>query len=188
MDDRIEVGLPDKLEINRRGSEIEIVRTWFGSQVLFITAFAVFWDGFLFSWYSMLGEFKGGMDSMFFYFPLIHVAVGVGITYYALCGWLNRTRITVGRGKVSVRHGPLPWFGNREMDSSAIKQLYAKEMISTSRNGTTVSYDLNALTRDGRSIKFVGGLENSDQALYIEQEIEKFLGVKDGPVKGEYSP
>jgi hypothetical protein len=115
------------------------------------------------------------------------VAVGVGITYYVLCGWLNRTRITVGRGKVSVRHGPLPWFGNLEMDSSALKQLYVKEVISNSRNGTTVRYDLNALTREGRSIKFAGGMETSDQALYIEQEIEKFLGIKDGPVKGEYS-
>jgi len=186
MNDRIEVGLPDKLEINRRGSEIEIVRTWYGAHVLFMTAFVVFWDGFLYVWYSQLGEFPGGMGSLMFYFPMIHVAVGAGITYYVLCGWLNRTRITVGRGKVAVRHGPLPWFGNLEMDSSAIKQLYAKEMISSSRNGTTVHYDLNALTRDGRSITFVGGMENSDQALCIEQEIEKFLGIKDGVVKGEF--
>jgi hypothetical protein len=186
MDDRIEVGLPDKLEINRRGSEIEIVRTWFGPQVLFMTVFAVFWDGFLYFWYSKLGELKGGMDSMAFYFPMIHVAVGAGITYYVLCGWLNRTRITVGRSKVSVRHGPLPWFGNLEMDATAIKQLFAKEIISSSRSGNTVRYDLNALTRDGRNIKFISGIENSDQALYIEQEIEKFLGIKDGLVKGEY--
>lgn len=184
MENRIEVGLPDKLALNRRGSEIEIVRTWFGSQVLFMTFFAVFWDGFLYFWYAKLGD---SPDPMMRYFPMIHVAVGIGITYYVLCGWFNRTCITVGRGKVSVRHGPLPWFGNLEMEASALKQLYAKERITSSRNGTTVRYDLNALTSDGRSIKFVGGMENSDQAVYIEQEIEKFLGIKDGQVKGEYA-
>lgn len=187
MDNRVDVGLPDRLQINRRGSEIELVRSWFGPQVVFMTVFAVFWDGFLYSWYSSLGDFKGGMDSIFFYLPLIHVAVGAGITYYALCGWLNRTRITVGCGKVSVRHGPLPWVGNLEMDSSAIKQLYAKQVVSSTRNGTSVRYDVVALTRDGRSIDFAGGMESSEQALYIEQEVEKFLGIKDQPVKGEYA-
>jgi hypothetical protein len=31
----------------------------------------------------------------------------------------------------------------------------------------------------------VSGLESSEQALFIEQEIEKHLNIKDTPVKGE---
>ena len=186
MNERIEIGLPDKLQIRRRGSEIEIVRSWFGPKTVFVTVFAVFWIGFLYFWYAKLGEARGEVSAVMTYFPLIHVAVGVGIAYYALCGWLNRTRITVGRGKLSLRHGPLPWIGNLELDAQAIRQVYVRQVFSTANHSTSVRYDINVLTRDGRAVKFAGGIENSEQALYIEQEVEKFLGIKDQPVKGGF--
>jgi hypothetical protein len=95
---KIEIGLPDKLEPYHRGSYIEIVRKWFGYRIIFMTVFAIFWDGFLFMWYSKVGE---GADPMAFYFPLIHVAVGIGLTYAVVAGWLNRTYILVGQGKIA---------------------------------------------------------------------------------------
>jgi Tfp pilus assembly PilM family ATPase len=65
-----------------------------------------------------------------------------------------------------------------------LKQLYAKEKVSSSRNGTSITYEVH-VTRSGRNIKLVSGLESSEQAVYIEQEIEKYLNIKDIPVKGE---
>lgn len=182
MEKKIELGLPDKLEIFHRGSSMEIVRKWFGWQIVFMTVFAMFWDGFLFIWYSKVGDSE---EPMAMYFPLLHIAAGIGLTYYVVAGWLNRTYIRVSCGKIAVRHGPIPWVGNKELEVSNLKQLYAKEELSRSGRGTTATYEVHAITHNGRNIKLVSGLETSEQALYIEQEIEKCLGIEDIPVKGE---
>ena len=178
----MDIGLPEKIRFLDHVSHIEIVRTWFGMQTLFLTAFAVFWDGFLFFWYSNIPE-DGPL--MVVLFPLLHVAVGVGVSYYALTGWFNRTHIYVGQGRLGVRHGPLPWPGNKEIDAHDVKQLYAKEKISRSRNSTTVTYELRAVTKSGRNVKLVGGLESQEQAIFIEQKIERYLRIEDAPVPGE---
>lgn len=182
MAKKIKIGLPDKLELFHRGSYIEIVRKWFGWQIVLMTVFAMFWDGFLFIWYSKVGE---SGEAMAIYFPLMHVAVGIGLTYYVVAGWFNRTHIFVSHGKIAVHHRPILWWGNKELESSNLKQLYVKEKISQSRNSTSVTYEVHAITHNGRNIKLVTGLETSEQALYIEQEIEKYLGIEDIPVKGE---
>ena len=180
MAEKIELGLPDSLELIRHDSYIEIVRKWFGAQFAFLTAFAIFWDGFLFFWYSK--AFASG-NLITLLFPLLHVAVGIGLTYYVVAGWFNRTHIYVSHGKMAVRHGPIPWFGNKELDTSSFKQLYTKEKISRNRN-RTVTYETHVITRDSKDLKLVGGLDTSEQALYIEQAIETYLGIEDMPVKG----
>ena len=182
MAEKIDIGLPDKLGLFHHGSHIEIIRKWFGFQIVFATFFAIIWDGFIYNWYSMIGE---NTDPMAIYFPLLHVAAGIGITYYAIAGWFNQTRITVGRGKLIVRHEPLPWLGNTEIDTLNLKQLHTKEHITRGKNGTYVTYEVHATTHNGKNTKLVSGLDTSEQALYIEQEIEKYLGIKDIPVKGE---
>src|SRR5688500_15846187 len=102
MAKRMDLGVPDKLELRDRVSGIEMVRRWFGWRTLLVTAMAVFWNGFLFSWFSMATAFGGlfasfnnPVMSLFTLIPLIHVGVGVGLAYTALTGWINRTRISV---------------------------------------------------------------------------------------------
>jgi hypothetical protein len=120
------------------------------------------------------------------YFPLIHVAVGLTISYYVIAGWVNRTRVLVGSGRLTVRHSPLPWSGNTEIDASSLKQLYTQERVTHSRRGPSYStFEVRAVTQNGRNTKLVGGLETSEQALSIEQEVEKRLGITDVPVAGE---
>ncbi len=41
------------------------------------------------------------------------------------------------------------------------------------------------VTRDGRQGKLLSDLESSEEALYLEQVIERALGIKDQPVRGE---
>jgi len=182
VSERMDLGLPDKLELHHGGSGIEIVRKWLGWQTLVLTAFAVFWCGFLFFWYSIALPMG---DTFMTLFPLIHVAVGIGLAYRALAGWVNTTRIAVDQGRLSVRHGPLPWLGNKDLDGSNLKQLYSKEKISQGRNSTTITYEVHALTANGRNEKLVSGLDSSEQALYIEQEIERYFRIEDTPVRGQ---
>ena len=188
MPERMGLGLPDKLELRDQGTGIEIVRKWFSWKVIFTTVFVVIWFGFLSMWFPMafaFGNAFGGGLSLVTLIPLIHVAVGVGLAYTALTGWVNRTRITVDQGRISIRHGPLPWLGNKDLDGTTLKQLYSKEKISRGRNSTSVTYEVHALTTSGRNEKLLSGLETSEQALYIEQEIERYFRIEDAPVRGQ---
>lgn len=178
----IDIGLPEKIQYIDHLSHIEIVRKWFGVQILFLTAFAIFWDGFLYNWYSSIPE-DGPLIVVLI--PLLHVGVGVGLTYYVIAGWFNRTHIYVGRGRIGIRHGPIPWLGNKEIAAGDVKQLYAKEKFSRGRNSDHATYEVRAVTKSGRNIQVVGGLASQEQAIFIEQRIEKYLRIEDAAVPGE---
>jgi len=79
----------------------------------------------------------------------------------------------------------LPWPGNKSVASYEVKQLFSKEKINHGKNGTHYSYTVQAKMADGRSETLVRGLTEAEQALYIEQQLEQFLGIKDEAVPGE---
>jgi hypothetical protein len=185
----MEIGVPEKIDINKNFQHLRIVRKWFGLKFIFFTLFVLVWDAFLINWYVMAfsSTFRGAFDYMIFLFPLLHVSFGVGMTYYVLAGYLNKTIIDVDFNSLTIRHGPLPFWGNKRISSKMIIQLFCKNDFSIwnrnmwNRNDITV----HAITSEQRNIKLLSGLDNSDQALFIEQEIEKFLNIEDRPVKGE---
>jgi hypothetical protein len=47
--------------------------------------------------------------------------------YYAITGYVNKTTVNVDYGQLTVRHGPLPWWGDRQIEPTHIVQLYSKE-------------------------------------------------------------
>ena len=182
----IDIGLPEKIQFFDHRSYIEIVQTWFGWEILILAAFAIFWDGFLFFWYNNLPQ---EVPLIAVLFPLLHVGVGVCLTYYVLAGWFNRTHIFANNQQIGVRHRPLPWFGNKDIEASDLTQLYAKEKISTSYSmygsATSTTYEVRAVTKSGRNIKLVGDLATQEQAIFIEQQIKKYLSIEDVSVPGE---
>ena len=66
-----------------------------------------------------------------------------------------------------------------------ITQLYTQERVNSSDSGTRYSYEVYLITTDGKKQKLVGGLREPQQGLYIEQAIERYLGIEDRPVAGE---
>jgi hypothetical protein len=182
-DRRPEVPLPEKFNVERVGSTMSVQWRWFGLKYVMTAFFCVAWDGFLLFWYGM--AIKTG-NAMMILFPIAHVAVGVSLTYWTLAGFLNRTRIEATQVRLRIKHFPLPWFGNRELETNAIEQLFTKEKISRNNNGQTVSYEVHAILRpNGRRQKLLAGLDDVGQALWIEQSLESHLGIADEPVAGE---
>jgi hypothetical protein len=165
------------------GSSLTIVHRWFSPKYIGLVVFCVFWDGFLVFWYSM--AFTTGAPLVMVLFPLIHLAVGVFLTYATAAGFVNRTRIQVEPDSLTIRHGPMPWPGNRTISSIDIEQLFTKEKVSHGKHGTTITYELHAAVREGGKVKLVSGLDDPDQVLYMEQEIEARLKIQDRPVAGE---
>jgi len=181
---RPEVPLPEKFEVSSRPSELVVQWRWFGAQYIGLALFCVAWDAFLVFWYSTALR-TGQAFSIMTIFPIAHVGVGVGLSYTTLAGFLNRTWIRADRTGLAIRHGPVPWKGNRDLSRAELKQLYSSSKLRQTKNTSTWVYQLNAVTRDGKATPLLSNLESPEQALYLEQQLEKRLEIVDVPVAGE---
>ena len=186
--------MPERLVREPLPNGVRFTYRWFGPQFAFLVFFCVAWNAFLYFWYAKaiagvdwaqgLGALEGHRLMMIL-FPIAHVAVGVGLTYYTLCGFVNRTIVEVAGRVITISHGPLPWRGNRTIPGSDVQQLYREEITRRTKNGTSTSYQLSAVQKDNRKLKLLSGLGGADLALFLEQEIERALGIRDQAVTGE---
>jgi hypothetical protein len=177
------VEMPRGYKLENAGADLVITRRWLSWKYLALLGFCVFWDGFLIVWYFI--AFTKGGPLVMKLFPVIHVGVGVFLTYTTLAGFLNSTKITVNTAEIGVSHYPLPWPGNRVVQRTEIEQLFCEEKLNRSRNGASYAYNLSAVLAGGRRLKLVAGLDTPENALFLEQKIEGFLGIADRPVAGE---
>ncbi len=168
---------PKGLEILHRDSFIEINRKWLAlcDWILAAVAIYLFFDCFA-NWDERLAENEWIRVS-------VELVIGIGFAYSALVGLFNRTSITVGAGKLVIRHGPIPWSGNTELAIADIKQFYSKRNSPRGRRGP-VSFEVRVITRSGKDIRLLRRLDSQEQALSAEQAIEQHLGIKDAYVAG----
>jgi hypothetical protein len=174
---------PQNVNIELDFDALNITYRWWSAKYFFLLLFCIAWDSFLVFWYGMASH---GASWIMIVFPIGHVAVGIGLTYYTIAGFVNRTVITVNLQWLTVTHGPLPWFGNKRIDRNQVIQLYAEEERSqSSRGNTSFSYQLNTILRDNTKLKLLAGLPSADVALFVEQSVEEYLHIEDRPVIGE---
>jgi len=180
--EREEVPMPKGIRVFRRGNALRIVRRWLGPKFFLLAFFCLVWNG------MMVGLFAFAIIKGQWFLALIgsvHGLVGLGIAYATLAGFLNSTTVTVMDSLLQIIHGPIRVPGNKEFKADLLQQLYTKEHVSHSKNGTSISYELRAQLSDGRDEKLIGGLEKQEQALFMEQEVEKFLGIEDRAIRDE---
>lgn len=99
--------------------------------------------------------------------------------YNVTAMFVNSTSIRANARGVEVRHGPLPsLFGkSRSVPRERLKQLFA----TTHGNLFAVAAHLT----DGSTLVLVAPLVSAEQALFVEQQLEKELGLVDFAVAGE---
>jgi hypothetical protein len=124
------------------------------------------------------------MPMMALLFPLLHVAVGVGLTYFVIASFLNTTDIIISPMQIQVRIQPMKWPGEGIYEIAYIQQLYTYEKVRRTKNGTSITYEVRFIGRHNEEKTLIKGLESKEQGLYIEKEIEKIIGVQDQPVAG----
>ncbi|WP_020534570.1 hypothetical protein [Lewinella cohaerens] len=173
-----------RLEISRTNFELAISYRWRNPIAYFLIFFCLFWDGFLVMWYGIGLSTGGEMPAMFFLFPLIHVAVGVGLTYYTICLFVNKTLIRADQRTLSVKHTPLPWpRGNKEIKVRDLQQLFVREKTGNKGHKYHV---LSAQLMDGKSVTLLPNVSSTpEELLHLERSIEDYLGIPDQPVIGE---
>ena len=200
-------GAPDGLAVQVEDEVLSIRRRWWSwsAQNLFLAFWVFGWDTFLVGWYAAaLGGGMaaaaggGGVGATFsllpILFPILHVAVGVFMTYRLACLVLNKTIVTVDDDHLSVRHGPLPAGDVEPLPVSGIEQVYVTE-VQPGKGKKTSKWSVqpangrfNVVVRMGprQNRVILQGLETGEQAVFIERRIEAFLGIANAEVKGEW--
>jgi hypothetical protein len=174
----------NRFRVEEFGGVLRIHYRWFTPVYIFLAFFCVAWDGFLIFWYSIaLGTRAPWIMAVF---PIVHVAVGLGLTYATLAGFLNSTTVEVGQGSISIRHFPLPWKGNRTLASDQVVQLHCEQKRSQSKNGVSITYDLFATMAGGEKLKLLGGFTDPAEPKQLEIQIERHLRIPNRSVVGEY--
>jgi hypothetical protein len=182
--DGVHIELPRGFEVRRGMNELLIDVKWRNTRggKGFFTLFAIVWNLFLIPFVTMAIS-TGELQILLFL--SLHLIVGISFLIYTLGLWLNTTLITVSRKGIDVRHQPIPIPFNpkRQLTASDIQQLYVEEYVPSKTNGRPdITYAVRYKTQQGEDERLVKGFRNANHALYIEQEVEKFLGIKDKPV------
>jgi hypothetical protein len=179
--------VPERLEVEETPREIMIKYRWFQPVAYFLVFFCLLWDGFLVFFYSTMFA-DNDTPTFAVLFPLLHVAVGIGLTWYTLALFVNKTHILITKHELSIQHKPLPMFffkKNVRLDRAEVQQVYIKEVESRGKNRVSYSYDLLYLDKDSRSKKILNE-SDSEIAMYIRRKIEKYFGIEPKPIEGEF--
>jgi hypothetical protein len=152
---------------------VTVRSVWLTWKIAPLALFAVIWDSFLFFWYSQALS-KPNAPLMMILFPIGHVAVGLGITYYLLASLVNKTDVIVSSSGVTVVTGPAPWIGNKVVKADDITQVLVRERAGN-RNSRT--YAVMYADRNRKEKNLVRSLAESDQAEFIALVIRRTLNL-----------
>jgi len=179
----IQVPIPEHIAMQQLPEGLLLTYRWFAPTFVGVALFTIVWFSFLIFWYSLAAGQDAPLWMMLY--PALHVLIGVGFAYVALAGIFNTTYILAGKGMLTIRHAPFPWFGSRVLRAAEIAQLYSRERVIRTRNGAMLKYQLNAITSNDKTFELLSNLVTPAQVRFLEQTIEKYLGIKVVPVEGE---
>ena len=95
-----------------------------------------------------------------------------------LAMWINKSKLTVSRGKLELKVSPfpLPWARSRRLQMSEISSFYVKDTLARADFwGTKSEYHIHAHLKTGNNIKLLKGLESVWQAQWLENRLNSFL-------------
>ncbi|AKF04113.1 hypothetical protein [Sandaracinus amylolyticus] len=154
---------------------LRVTRRWFSGLGIFFLVFSTIWNTILVLWYA--ASIASGAPWIMLAFPLLHVAVGLTLTYWSIAMLVNRTVVRVDDRTLAVEHGPLWWPGERTIDVARITQL----LVRSRRAGRNGMHYALAAEVDGTVIDLLSRVPTKAEALYLEQTIEDHLSIIDDP-------
>jgi hypothetical protein len=183
------VSVPAKITIRKNPHHLQITRRWFDIKYVIFTpviiAYDVFWFPYSFNWFIRASS-APKFDFSIILFPLISDLLLIAANYALIVGFLNTTTISATPNVISIKHGPLPLWRNKRFASKDILQLYCKKENHWNKLYLATMFSVEAIMNDKSNITLLYNLDIAEQALFIEQEVEKFLNIEDKPVKGEF--
>ena len=172
---RREIARPSHFSVRDRGSSLRIRFRWIWRIFPKAASLCFLWTSFLVCWYW--GALRTP-EPRIMWFAIVwsvpFVAVGLLLVYATLAGLLNRTVIKAGSEFIIVRHGPVPWWGNRRRRIAELERLYCEKDTDPETEGWTHVYGVYALTKEAGKVDLITDLDSAE-ALFIKQELERWL-------------
>jgi hypothetical protein len=168
--------IPEGLDLITSPRGIVIRKVWRSWKLIPMALFAVAWDSFLFFWYTQAFS-TPNPPLMMVIFPIGHVAVGVGLTYYIVAAFVNSTDVTISSSGVQVKTGPAPWIGNKEVRVEDIRDILVRERAA---NRGARTYNVMYADRSRKERKLIAWIPHPDQAEFIAETIRDTLGLAPG--------
>ena len=176
--------IPENFDILELRSELNVFMNWKRSIQPFILLFAVAWNGFLLLFATIMIA-SGEWTSL--WMLSLHGLAGIGLIYYVVSQLVNKSVLTVNDRYLTFNTRPLPWIFHKAIREPVqeLDQLYCRKYVSATVNGRPQhAYKVVAERKNFDEIDLVKGLKTLNQALFLEQKIEHYLGIKDRSVPG----
>ena len=180
--------MPEGVTIEDEPDARRIVHAWYTSRAWGLLFFCVFWDvgvgaftaALLYGYWANADPPDNVPWVLFLAVPGIHILVGVWITYYCAATFFNETLMEVTPESVRVTHGPVPWIGEVELPTAAVRQVYGEPHWSGNDDGKR-RYRVMAVLADGRSVELIGGLDEKSAAEFYQRMLEEWLELAPAP-------
>lgn len=168
--------VPEGFQILQQGRNGIIRRRWFTHAAWFLLFFCLFWNTFLVFWYVMAFRSppKNASAWLPILFPLGHVAIGLGLLYFVLSLFLNKTDIIFAAHELRVRTHPLPWPGNQVIRATNLAAFLVREREISRKNSRSTVYDLLYVDSTNHEQPLVKKLPRREQADYLLQTLTRF--------------
>lgn len=176
------VAAPERWQVEAAPGSLLVRWRWFTWVALFLVPFTLFWNGILGTMAFAGTEGFTHPERLLFGLLIPHVWVGIGLAYFTLASFFNSTEVRFNNGMLHVKHGPLPWRGQRHLQTREVGQLFVLEKRG---NKGGITYELCALLSDGKRISLLSSLNDEGQARFLELRLEQVMGIVDRPVAGE---
>lgn len=186
--ERPDVLLPPGIEAYETAEEVDMVISWRQSGSSFLTFFTIVWNGFLIP-FIVIAVTTGAWQMLLGI--SIHLLVGIGLLYNMIARFVNTTHVNVDRYRLLVDHRPLrmPFYKDRNISVSEIKQVFVEKYVSSKTNGRpNFAFRVSVALNSQRTVQLIRGLKHPDMAVYVEQQVERFLEIEDKPVEEEWRP
>jgi hypothetical protein len=182
-DDRALVPIPENMRIDNRDGRFTLTYNWKSVIGIVLIIFGGFFFFFSMIW-TLTATVSGGGG--FATFGLFFIFMSFCLIYMGIAYRINKTIIKIENSILSIKFAPLIWPGEILINVTEILQLYVQKKEYQNKKNTTYTYNIVALQKDNRSTTLLKMITEPDIAKCIEQQIEKYLGIKDIPIAGEY--
>lgn len=175
---------PDGLTFATSGDELIITRKWLQGSYIFILGVLLAVDGVMLSIILGLEVVPGASIGSLVWFIFVFMLV-VLLNYTILVFMFNKMVFTINRSTLRKQHRPLPWlvpwFGNKSIPTSHIKDIYAVEQTFRTGSGASTYYRVEVLLHDGTK-KVLMGISDpfkdySYHMWYMKEKIKRHLGM-----------